>query len=186
MILLLLGLALWIGAHVFKRVAPAARGAMQDRLGNASKGLFAVLLVLSVVLMVWGYRGAPYIAVWTPPVWTVHLNNTLMYVAIFVFGLSHSKSSLRARTRHPQLWGFSIWAVAHLLVNGDLASILLFGVLLLWAFAEMALINAQEGDYVPYQGGSKKGTVRLALIALVLYAVITAIHAWLGVWPFPG
>lgn len=160
--------------------------ALADRMGAASKGVFAGLLVLSVVLMVLGYRAAPYVPVYDPPAWGVHVNNTLMYVAVLLFGLGSSKSPLRGKLRHPMLLGFALWATLHLLVNGDLASLVMFGTLLVWALAEIPLINRAEPDHVPFRGGSRAGTVRLAVIALVVYAVITSIHAWLGVWPFPG
>ncbi|EKE45590.1 NnrU family protein [Oceaniovalibus guishaninsula JLT2003] len=186
MTLLVLGVALWWATHLFKRVAPGARQAMQMRLGNGSKGIFALLLVVSVVLMVLGYRRADFIPVYYPPEWGVHVTDLAMYFAIALFGLGHSKSPLRAKLRHPQLTGFSVWAASHLLVNGDLASLILFGGLLVWALVEIPLINARVTDYVPYSNGTTAGTVRLAVIAAVLYVIIATIHTWLGVWPFPG
>jgi uncharacterized membrane protein len=186
MIWLLLGLAIWIAAHTFKRVAPGPRATLQERMGDASKGLFAAALLLSVVLMVVGYRAAEFVPVWQPPSWGVHLNNLMMVFAIALFGLGNSKSRLRGTLRHPQLTGFSLWAVAHLLVNGDVASLVLWGVLLILAIAEMPLINMREPAPPRFTGGSLAGDVRLVFITLVVYAVISAIHAWLGVWPFPS
>ncbi|SFG46176.1 NnrU protein [Palleronia marisminoris] len=185
MALLILGLALWIAGHVFKRVAPGTRAAMQARIDNASKGVFAVVLVIALILMVIGYRSADFIPVYMPPKWTVHLVDLLMIVAIALFGLGSSKSSLRGKIRHPQLTGLALWAALHLTVNGDLASIVLFGVLLVWALGEMALLNATTPRPEPYTEGSTKGTIRLLVISLILYAVITSVHAWLGYWPFP-
>ena len=183
---LILGLAIWVVAHIFKRVAPAARASMQARAGSASKGVFAGALLLSVVLMVIGYRAAEFVPVWQPPAWTVHLNDLLMLPAIALFGLGSSKSRLRGTLRHPQLSGFATWCVAHLLVNGDVASLVLWGVLLVWALAEIPLINAREPAPPRFEGGSLKGDIRLGVITLVIYAVIAALHAWLGVWPFPS
>lgn len=185
MALLVLGLALWVAGHVFKRVAPGARGSMQARIDNASKGVMAVILLVAVILMVIGYRRAEFIPVYTPPEWTVHLVDLLMFVAIALFGLGSSKSNLRGKIRHPQLTGLALWAALHLTVNGDLASIVLFGGLLLWALGEMLLLNATTPRSEPYTGGSTKGTIRLLVISLILYVVITSVHAWLGVWPFP-
>ena len=84
------------------------------------------------------------------------------------------------------LWGTFVWAASHLLVNGDTASLVLFGWLAVWALAEMQLINKAEGGYVPYQGGSAFGDLRLLIIALVIYGVIAGIHTWLGYFPFGG
>jgi uncharacterized membrane protein len=186
MIWLILGLALWIGAHLFKRLAPAARAAMQVRMGGRSKAVFAGLLALSVVLMVIGYRAAPVDPVWTPPPAMVHVNNLLMLIAVALFGVGNSKSRLRGMMRHPQLTGFGLWCVAHLLVNGDFASIVLWGVLLAWAVAEVVVINAQDLAPPPYRAGTLRGDLRLAAITVAVFAVVVVIHGWLGPWPLPA
>lgn len=186
MTLLILGLALWIGAHLFKRIAPDARAAMTDRIGDASKGVIALVLVLSIVLMVIGYRAAGFVHVYAPPSWGIHLNNLLMLVAVLLLGLGHSKSRIRGIMRHPMLTSVVVWSGAHLLVNGDLASLVLFGALALWALAEMVVINRAEPDYVPAEPGTVVGDIRLAVITLVVFAVMAGIHAWLGYWPFPA
>ncbi|MEM7521641.1 MAG: NnrU family protein [Pseudomonadota bacterium] len=183
--LLITGLALWALAHWFKRFAPAQRA----RLGEPGKGLVAVLLVGSVVLMVLGYRGADFIAVWTPPTWAVHLNNLLMIFAFWVYGSSAAKGAKAwpaYKLRHPQLVGFKIWAAAHLLVNGDLASILLFGGLLAWAVVTVILINRGDPDWTAPDPAGTKTYVRLGVITVVLVGLVTALHTWLGVWPFPS
>lgn len=185
MIWLILGIALWWGAHLFKRVAPAARADMAAKMGDKAKGIFAGLIVLSIVLMVIGFRGAPEIPVYETPSWTRHLNNLLMVIAVILMGVGSSKSPMRGWLRHPMLTGFLTWAVAHLLVNGDLYSVILFGTLGVWAIVEMLLINSQEPVYHRYEGGSTVGTVRLLVISAVVFAVIAAIHSWLGYWPFP-
>lgn len=185
MIVLALGLALWVGAHTFKRLAPGARVAMDRRMGRRSKLVISALLLFSLGLIIVGYRAAPWVPVYTPPDWGVHVINLLMFPAIALFGLGSSKSPLRAKIRHPQLWGFALWSALHLLTNGDLGSVLMWGVFLVWALAEMQLINAREPAPPPYEGGSTKGTIRLIVITIVLYIVITAVHAWLGAWPFP-
>ena len=181
MILLTLGVILWAAAHYFKRIAPDARAQM----GNTGKGLVAVAIVVSLLLMIFGYRGADFIHVWSPPSWTVHLNNLMMLIAVFVYGMSATTGRLRGKMRHPQLTAVKIWAVAHLLVNGDLASIILFGGLLAWAVGSVILIT-RAGPWVRPKPGDAKKDILLVVITLVLFAVMTAIHAWLGVWPFPG
>lgn len=184
MTLLVLGLLIWSGAHLFKRLAPDARAAMDARLGNGAKGVIALALLLSVVLMVLGYRSAGGAVFWGPSPATIGLNNLLMLAAVALFGVGNSKSRLRAKMRHPMLTGVLVWAAAHLLVNGDTASFVLFGGLAVWAALEMALINRAAHSYVPWSGGSVAGDIRLAVITLVVYAVIAAIHTWLGYWPF--
>ena len=136
-VVLIAGLALWFGAHLFKRIAPERRA----RLGDPGKGLVALLLVLSIVLMVLGYRGADYVYLWPRFEWATHLNNLLNLVAVFLFVASNAGGWVGARMRHPQLTAVKVWAVAHLLVNGELAALVLFGGLLAWAVVEVIVIN---------------------------------------------
>jgi uncharacterized membrane protein len=133
--------------------------------------------------MVIGYRAAEVVPLWQLPPWAIHVNNLLMLAAVALFGLGKSKSRLRGFLRHPQLTGFAVWCVAHLLVNGDLASLVLWGVLLVWALVEIPLINARDPAPPPFVGGSLAGDLRLGLITLVVFAVIVVLHGWLGPWP---
>lgn len=181
MIYLILGVALWVAAHLFKRVAPDLRA----RMGNAGKALVAVGVLAGLGLMIVGYKQAEVVNLWYPPTWTVHLNNLLMLVALFVYGMSATTGRLRGRMRHPQLTAVKIWAVAHLLVNGDLASVVLFGGLLGWAVLEVIVINRAQ-DWVRPEPGPAKKDIILVIITLVMFVVIAGIHMWLGVRPFPG
>jgi uncharacterized membrane protein len=186
MALLLIGLAIWIAAHALKRVAPAGRGRLAASLGDgASKGALAAAILVGLVLMIIGYRAAPAVPVYAPPAWGVHLNNLLMLGAVALMGMGSSRGRARTWLRNPMLTGVAVWAVAHLIVNGDLASLVLFGGLGLWAVAEIGLINAREPAWTPPPPGPASGDLRLVLITLVVYAVIAAVHAWLGYWPFP-
>jgi uncharacterized membrane protein len=182
---LIAGLILWTFAHYFKRLFPAQRASM----GDAGKGVMAAALLASVVLMVIGYRAADFIPVWQPPAFMMHVNNTLMLFALWVFGSSAAKGAKAwpaYKIRHPQLTGFKIWALAHLLVNGDLASIILFGGLLAWAVGSVILINKAEPDWTPPEKAGMATRVRLAVITVVLYGIVAGVHVWLGVWPFPS
>lgn len=186
MSMLVLGLVIWTAAHLFKALAPEARSDITARLGpGPSRGLFTAAIVVGLLLIILGYRAAPFVEVWTPPAWTVHLNNLMMLMAVGVFGMSMSKGRSRSWLRHPQLTAVLIWATAHLLVNGDVASMILFGGMAAWAIVDMALISARDGAWVRPAPGLAAGDVRLVLITIVLFAIITAIHAALGVWPFP-
>ncbi len=181
MTLLILGILLWYAAHLFKRIAPGAR----EKLGEKGKGPIALLLLLSVVLMVIGYRSADFIYLYTPIPGTGHLNNLLMLIVVFLFGVGGTKGTLYPRMRHPMLWGTVIWGVAHLLVNGDLASVVLFGSMIVWALAEMVLINRTPWER-PAEGRGLKGDAMNLVGTLVLYAIITGVHIWLGHNPFLG
>lgn len=173
--ILVLGLVLWIVAHLFKRLAPGLRAQMGEMPGKMA---VTVLSLAALILMVIGYRRADIVPLYTPLPGIGHLSVLLMLVAVFLFGLSHSRGRLRAQLRHPMLTSVIVWAVAHLLVNGDLASVLLFGGLGLWAVASMLLINAQEPWARPAPGGHRGDAINLA-VSLVLFGVIVGVHTWL-------
>lgn len=186
MVWLVIGLALWCGFHLMKRIAPALHDRLEAKAGpKGARGLVAAGIGLGLLLIIVGFRSAPFIPVYTPPAWTVHLNNLLMLGAVGLYGASHSKGRIGSLFRHPMLLGTATWAGAHLLVNGDLASLLLFGVMLVWAVGSIALINAQDGPWVRPAPGPVKKDIILAVITIVVFGVIVAIHTWLGYPPFP-
>lgn len=180
MTLIVVGLALWWAAHLFKRLAPGPRAA----LGDAGKGLVAVGVLAGVVLMVMGYRGVEHIDLWYPPSFLTHVNNLLMLFAVYLYAASGMKTRITRAIRHPQLTAVKTWAVAHLLVNGDLASVILFGGLLAWAVVEVILINraTPRGPLPePAPMGKEIGAVVGAVVVLVGMMLV---HNWLGVPPW--
>ena len=186
MTMILIGLLLWIAAHFFKRVMPAARAAMNERMGaGPARGVMSVLILLSVVLMIMGYRGHEAAQVYAPMAGMGHLNNLLMVISVILFGMSGSKGRLGTMLRHPMLLGVLVWAFAHLLVNGDMASVVLFGGMGVWAVIQIMLINAQETWERPAPGPAS-GDVKLLIISAVVFTVIVSIHMALGYNPFLG
>ncbi len=183
MILLILGILLWVAAHYFKRLAPDLRANM----GNAGKGVVALAIVGGLILMIIGYRSADFINIWYPPAFLTHVNNLLMLLAVWVYGSSAAKGAKAwpaYKTRHPQLMAVKIWALAHLLVNGDLASIILFASMLAWAVGEVIMINRAEPEWTAPSPAGRKTYIRLAVISIVMLVVISGIHYALGVSPF--
>ena len=180
MIWIVLGLALWWGAHLFKRLAPGPRG----RLGDPGKGLVAVAVVASVVLMVIGYRGNEAPDLWYPPAFLTQVNNLLMLFAVYLYAASGMKTRITRVIRHPQLTAVKTWAVAHLLVNGDLASIVLFGGLLAWAVVAVIVINRAEPVWTRPEPAPLGKEIGAVLGAVVVTGAIGWVHNWLGVWPF--
>ncbi|MBI1218417.1 MAG: hypothetical protein GC186_07695 [Rhodobacteraceae bacterium] len=181
MALLILGVAFWYVSHLFKRIAPGARLAMGDR----GKGAVAVGLAIALVLMVIGYRSVPNMPNLILIPGNGHLNNTLMLIAVVVFGAGMSKGVLWTYIRHPMLWGTALWALAHLTVRNDVPSIILFGGMGLWALITIAVINRAGPWQRPASGGIKRDGV-LVVIALVMYGLITGIHMAFGYNPFLG
>ncbi|MEZ5797933.1 MAG: NnrU family protein [Paracoccaceae bacterium] len=179
MMMLVLGVALWWAAHLFKRVAPTARA----RMGDGGKGLVTLALLVSVVLMYFGYDPGAGPFWWGRSAALVGINNLLMVAALFLFVADGMRAPVVARMRHPQLTGFKLWAAAHLLVNGDLPSVILFGGLLAWAVVEVIVINRSQRDWTPKParpGGNPKA------IAGTIFAVVAImmVHNWLGVQPW--
>lgn len=185
-IVLMAGLALWAGLHLMRSMAPDRRAALQDRFGEGSKGLIAGGLLLSLILMIYGYRWTPFVEIWSPPGFFTHINNLLMLFALYVYFITATQPGtawIMGNTKNPQLTGFKIWAAAHLLVNGDLASILLFGGLIGWAVMEVI-----QSKKVPSLVDRSKAKISSPVVHLVLvlvaYGVIAALHTWFGRSPF--
>lgn len=188
MSVLIFGLALWWGTHLFPILTPDRRAGVVARIGEGPyKALFSLLSIAAIALMVIGYRDAAFVNLWYPPAWTVHLNNLLMLLAVALLAARDFKSGLRRMVRHPMLTGVKTLAVAHLLVNGDLASVLLFGGILAWAVVAVIGSNRRDGEWTRPPEGTTRGAVFHAVATLVTFGVIVAIHGpLLGVWPLPG
>lgn len=187
MTLLILGLILWWIVHTYPLVAKPSRDALVAKLGEGPyKGVYSLAILAALVLMVIGYRGAEFVNVWFPPAWGMHLTDLLMIFAVFLFGASHSKGNVKRHVRHPQLLAVIVWAASHLVVNGDLASLVLFGGLGLWAIVAIFATNARDGAWAKPAPAPRKKDLILVGITVVLYLVIGAIHALVGPSPFPG
>lgn len=182
-ILLVVGLADWSLAHWFKRLLPARRASM----GDAGKGAVAGVSLVGIVLMVLGYRWAPVDPLWYPASWATHANNMLVLLAFYLFAASGMKTRAAQVIRHPQLWGVRLWAIGHLLANGSVADLILFGGLLVWAQVSVALINRAEPYWEPAPRPAVAGKeIGAAIGAVVALVAVGLIHSWLGPWPFGG
>ncbi|MGI3169164.1 NnrU family protein [Pseudooceanicola sp. C21-150M6] len=176
MLLLILGVLLWAAAHFFKRAAPDVRA----RMGDPGKGAVAGALAVALLLMIFGYRMADGAFFWGRHPATVGINNLLMLLALYFTSPGPKKGALFYKMRHPMLTGFLLWCVAHLLVNGDVPSFVLWGGLGVWAVAEMVVINRAEPGWQPPAKGSIAKDGMFLAISLVLLLLIGGIHTWLG------
>ena len=199
MLILILGLVLFLGTHAFSMLR-AKRAEVVGQVGEGKYKLgYTLLSVLGLVLIGVGfhnYRVAGYIPVWDPPVWTRHLSLVLVLLAFIVLASAYLPGHIRAKAKHPMLLAVKIWATAHLLANGDLGSILLFGSFLAWAV--IARISAKRraltADQVVVQHG---GEARPAGWRNDAVAVLVGVVAWfvfgkylhpilIGVYAWPG
>lgn len=180
MIFILLGLALWVGAHFWKRIAPDHRAAF----GEKGKGIVAIASVVAIVLMVIGYRGADGAVFWGRNGMSTGINNLLMLLAVYLFAASGKGTRITRWVRHPQLTAVLVWSVAHLLVNGDTPSFVLFGGLGIWAIAEMIVLNRANGPRGAYHAPAMKSEGIAVAATLVVFIVIAGVHTLLGYSPF--
>ncbi len=177
---LIFGLILWADVHLFRRVAPGVRSGLMNRVGEGPyKGIVALLLVISIVMMSIGFRQMGIDEIYTPPAWLGTIGFAFNIFAVILMGAANSKSRLRGLLRHPMLTGIIVWSLGHLMNAGNWRDLILFGGMIIWAVAEIRLINQQEPDYKPYKEGTLKGDVILIIAGLVLSAVIFGIHIWI-------
>ncbi|MBA1157201.1 NnrU family protein [Microvirga mediterraneensis] len=185
MTLLIVGLVIFLGMHSFS-MARARRAALIGRIGEGPyKGLYSIMSLLGIVLIAIGfgqYRANGYIPVWDPPVWTRHLALLLVWLAFICLAAAYLPGRIKARLKHPMLAGVKIWALAHLLANGDLGSILLFGSILGWAV--LARISAKRRDVAAQHGGTAAPAGwRNDLLAVAIGTIAYAAFAfWLHPW----
>ena len=180
MTLLILGLILWSAVHFWKRLAPDNRAQMGDK----GRIIVAVGAVLGIVLMVIGYRAAEGAVFWGRSPAMTGINNLLMIFAVYLYAASGAKTRITRKIRHPQLTAVKVWAIAHLLVNGDVPSFVLFGGLLAWAVVEVIMINRANRNWTPPPVAPMKKEITAVVATIVVFAIIAAIHTWLGPNPF--
>jgi uncharacterized membrane protein len=150
MLVLLVGIVIFLGAHSLPAFAETRAG-LQARLGaKGYRGLYSMLSLLGFVLIVWGfhsYRAEGWVQVWTPPVWTRHITVSLMWFAfVALAAMGKRPGRIRGWLRHPMLVAIKIWALAHLLANGDLGGMVLFISFLAWAVFDRISLK-RRGDF---------------------------------------
>jgi uncharacterized membrane protein len=189
--ILVLGLVIFLGSHSVRIFAEPWRQRQIERLGEKRwKSLYSVTSAVGLVLIVWGYaiaRREP-VVLWTQPVWAVHLAALLTLIAFILFPAAHIPGNhFKAWVRHPMVVGVGLWAFAHLVANGTLNAVVLFGAFLVWAIVDyVAALRRDAVAGVVYPAG----VLRKDLIAVVSGAVVWIVfvlwlHGWLiGVRPF--
>ena len=182
MLLLIVGLVVFLGIHSMRILAPEWRDAQRERFGEGRwKGLYSLASLAGFVLVVWGYARAWPVApvLYEPPVFMKHITLALMLpamIAVMVFNLPPGR--LKPALKHPLLVATKIWAFAHLLANGDLASLLLFGSFLGWAVLDR-IAAGRRGDQVPTAGPAKWDIIAVASGSVLYVLFIWKLHYWL-------
>ncbi len=179
MMWLVLGVILWSVVHLYPSVAASHRNKLSASMGNAYQGIYALLIVGSIVLMVFGWKNTIPTQIYTPPTWGRHLTMLLILIAIILFGAANVKTRIREWIRHPMLTGMLVWSIGHLLTNGDSRSVILFGGLGLWAIVSQLTINKRDGAWVkPTDSKGLKTEIILIVVSLVLYGGLLFLHPY--------
>lgn len=178
---MIIGLLLWSLVHFIPSLAPSIKTSLQGRMGEAGyKISFALAMVVSLLLIVYGWRHSIPIHVYLLDFSTQYITTALMALAFILFGAAQYPSRIKTFIRHPQLMGVVIWSIAHLLSNGDSRSIVLFGTLGIWALLEMIFINRRDGardkPEIPSWGRELRGLV----ISLVIFVAVFFAHPYLA------
>ncbi len=189
--LLLLGLVLFLGVHSMRIAAEPLRAKLVNTLSlNGYKGLYSLVSLAGFVLLVYGYaeaRTAP-VVLYTPPVWTRHLAALLTIPAFILLAAAYVPGTrIKARVGHPMVLGVKTWALAHLIANGTLHDVLLFGAFLAWAVLDyIASRKRDRAAGTVYVTGPVSRDITAVLVGLVAWAVFAFwLHGMLiGVRPF--
>lgn len=172
MALFLLGLVLFFAPHGFTAFFRGAREAVIGKLGAGPyRGLFSLTALAGLVLIVIGWRSADPSPLYVPPYWLRHVSHLLMIFAIILLVAAYAPAGKIAHAaKHPMLAGVKIWAFAHLLTNGEVRSVLLFGAFLVWAIADRIALKKRDAP-IPAAGPWKNDIIAIA-IGLAAYAAI--------------
>ncbi|MEE2733361.1 MAG: NnrU family protein [Pseudomonadota bacterium] len=181
MALIILGIILWSVVHLIPAVTPGIKARWQGALGkNGYRASFSLLILAALLMMVMGWRHSLPIYLYTLSE-QIHLATIgIMTFAVVLFVAAKLPSRLKRIIRHPQLTGVALWALAHLLANGDSRSVALFGGVLTWAVIEIIVINRREGQWQkPPAKGLYIEVLLLGISAAVFVGLIMA-HPYLS------
>jgi uncharacterized membrane protein len=174
--ILVVGLVVFLGGHAFV-TCRAQRAAVIARIGEGPyKGLFALVAAIGLILIGYGfsvYRTTGWIDVWYPPRWTHYITQLLMWPASIFVVAAYIRGDLWRALKHPMLVGVKTWAVAHLISNGDLGSIVLFGSVLAWAVFDRITLKRRTdaGALLIPAAGRRRDLIAIA-VGTALYLAL--------------
>jgi uncharacterized membrane protein len=182
MTMLIAGLALFLGIHTFTTLRER-RAVLVGRIGEGPyKGLYSLLSAGGLVLIVWGfgrYRAAGYVPVWDPPASFHPVALVLMWFSFVALVAAYAPAGkIKGMLRHPMLVGVKAWALAHLLVNGDLGSLILFGAFLAWAVYDRIAVKRRGDPGAPHSSVTA-GDAIAVVVGSAAYVAMFWLHPWL-------
>jgi len=186
--ILLLGLVLFLSVHSISIVNESWRDRQAAKLGEGVwKGLYSLISLVGLGLIVWGYGLARYdpAIVYLPPIWLRHIAFLLLVPVFPLMLAAYLPGRIQAAVQHPMLAAIKLWAFSHLLANGMLADVVLFGAFLAWAVADRISMKRRLPHPVPGAPPSKWNDLIAIIGGLALYIAFSFwLHTWLiGVSP---
>ncbi len=146
MTLLISGLVVFLGIHLLPSFS-GIRAELLEKYGEKRyKGLYSLVAAIGLILIIMGMIYRDFVHLWVPPVWGRHAAIALMLPALILLGAANAPTNIKRFTRHPMLWGVTLWACAHLLANGDLASLILFGSFGIYSLFDMWSANRRGAE----------------------------------------
>ena len=190
MLVLVLGLVLFLGAHSVRIVAPGWREAVMERRGKRGWLLpYTAISLVGLVLIVWGYGMARLdpVLLYTPAAGLRHVALLLLLPVFPLLIAAYVAGHMKAKLGHPMLIATILWGTAHLMANGRLSDVLLFGGVALWAAIDWASVLGRAGGPSALQAPALKNDAIAVAGGLVIYAAfVGGLHVWLfGVSPLP-
>ena len=181
MAFLVLGVSLWFFIHIFPSIFIKPRLRLLDLIGlKIYQAIFSILLLTSFAIIIYGWKSTTPLTVYDLSDWGKQLNWILMLVALIFFMSGIHPTNLKRFIRHPMLLGVATWAFGHLLVNGDIRSIILFGGMGAWSLLSIVTINRRDGDWLkPKKVPIKKDAITIS-IAIIMYVVLLFAHPYLS------
>ena len=187
MVELILGLAVFLGVHSISIFANPWRDRIVAQIGRpAWQGLYSVAALIGLVLIVYGYAAARAepVFLYVPPLWLRHTAMLLMVVVFPLLLAAYLPGRIRAATKHPMLVGVKTWAFAHLLANGTLADVLLFGAFLAWAVIDRISLRRRPSRATPAASAGRWNDAIAVVGGLAIYLLLVlGGHAWLTGMP---
>jgi len=181
MITITLGLLLWSLVHFLPSIGAPLKTRMVVSMGeNAYKGVFSLLLIAAIALMVMGWQHTTPSHLYALPAFTQPLALLLMLSGFICLAAANLPANIKRIIRHPQLTGLLLWASAHLMLNGDSRSLLLFGGLGLWALLEIIFISRREGAWVKAEHTSWSKTALAIVIGGLMFSALAFFHPYLS------
>jgi uncharacterized membrane protein len=189
MTLLIIGIVVFLGLHLLPTV-PGLRERLIGNLGETGyKVAFSLLSVAAFVLLVYGFAKAPVVQIWSPPEWTRWVAIVLMLPAFIFLVAAYVPGQIKAKLKHPFLVAIKTWALAHLIANGDLASIILFGSFLAYAVFDRITLKRRKPTSligIPGEGGPRNDVIAVILGVALYVAFLVWLHPLLiGTAPLP-